>query len=191
MPDGIGGARTAGGARLLAGGGSRTVAIPDRLAETPSGATLVVMGDNLSRRLVPDPLWRTVASLLPGFGPRPQGGGTAPRDGRDVFTAVVFVLTGGCAWRRLPPAFGVSPATAHRRFLAWTEAGVWERLRRALRENPDLGDDREWAVAIVDAARSRNASRRDGPDAAGPARPHPPAGPACPAAAPPPGRPPR
>lgn len=83
---------------------------------------------DLSMRLVPDELWELVASLLPSFAARPQGGGTAPRDERAVFTAVVYVLTSGCAWRYLPESFGVSPATAHRRFSAWTEAGLWRRL---------------------------------------------------------------
>ncbi|MGW6240318.1 transposase [Streptomyces sp. NPDC055094] len=55
----------------------------------------------------------------------PQGGGTAPCDERAVFTAVVYALTSGCAWRHLPPTFSTSPATAtaHRRFTVWTEAG--------------------------------------------------------------------
>ncbi|MCP2261006.1 putative transposase of IS4/5 family (DUF4096) [Streptoalloteichus tenebrarius] len=114
------------------------------------------MGGNLSRRLVPDPLWRLVAPLIPGHAPRPQGGGSAPLDGRDVFTAVVFVLTSDCAWRRLPSSFAVSPATAHRRFAAWTKAGLWGRLRQVLSHAaPELGEDWEWAVAVVDAALSR------------------------------------
>lgn len=37
-------------------------------------------------------------------------------DDRAVFTAIVFVLTSGCAWRYLPPSFGVIVPTAHRQF---------------------------------------------------------------------------
>ncbi|MBD3003800.1 transposase [Streptomyces sp. 5-10] len=74
------------------------------------------MSAALSKRVVPDALWELVAPLLPSFAARPQGGGTAPCDERAVFTAVVYVLTTGCAWRHLPPTFGTSPATAHRRF---------------------------------------------------------------------------
>lgn len=112
------------------------------------------MGAHLSRRLVPDGLWELAAPLLPGFSPRRQGGGSAPLDDRTVFTAIVYVLTSACSWHHLPAAFEVSPATAHRRFGAWTEAGVWSRLR-ATAEEHDLGDDREWVVAIADAALSR------------------------------------
>jgi transposase len=42
----------------------------------------------------------------------------APGTSRDraVFTAIVHVLTTGRAWRHLLAEFGVSKATAHRRF---------------------------------------------------------------------------
>ncbi|MFJ8613591.1 transposase [Streptomyces sp. NPDC093675] len=84
------------------------------------------MGADPSKRLVPDELWELAAPLLPPFAARPQGGGTAPCDER-----AVYALTSGCAWRHLPPTFGTSPATAHRRFTVWTEAGLW-RLHRAV-----------------------------------------------------------
>ncbi len=77
---------------------------------------MTAVGLDLSRRLVPDGVWELVAPLLPPFSRRPQGGGTAPCDERAVFTAVVYVLTSGCAWRHLPETFGVSSATTHRRF---------------------------------------------------------------------------
>jgi transposase len=87
--------------------------------------------DLLARRLVPDALWDVVEPLLPRFEPRRQGGGSGPLDERAVFTAVVYVLTHGCAWRQLPDSFRVSAATAHRRYAAWTRAALWERLREA------------------------------------------------------------
>jgi transposase len=107
---------------------------------------------DLSQRLVPDDLWELVAPLLPSFATRPQGGGSAPCDERSVFTAVVFVLTSGCAWRHLPPTFGTSSATAHRRFTAWTQAGVWRRLHRAVLDELGARGQVDWTSAIVDAA---------------------------------------
>ncbi|WP_435843878.1 IS5 family transposase [Streptomyces hirsutus] len=106
----------------------------------------------LSQRLVPDELWSRVAPLLPSFTSRPQGGGTAPVDERAVFTAVVYVLTSGCAWRHLPETFGVSPATAHRRFSAWTKDGLWRRLHRAVLDELGALGEVDWTSAIVDAA---------------------------------------
>ncbi len=90
------------------------------------------MAERLGQDLVPDGLWEIVEPLLPLQPERPQGGGTRYRDDRAVFTAIVYVLTTGCAWRHLPAEFGVSQATAHRRFVAWTEAGLWRRLHRAV-----------------------------------------------------------
>ncbi|WP_220295153.1 IS5 family transposase [Streptomyces sp. MBT84] len=113
------------------------------------------MGVGLSQRLVPDGLWSLVDPLLPSFSARPQGGGTAPVDERAVFTAVVYVLTSGCAWRHLPETFGVSPATAHRRFSAWTEAGLWRRLHLAVLDELGSRGELDWTSAIVDAASVR------------------------------------
>ncbi|MGN2637877.1 IS5 family transposase [Nocardia takedensis] len=109
----------------------------------------------MSLRLVPDELWELVEPLLPEFGARPQGGGVAPVDQRAVFTAVVYVLTSGCAWRMLPPSFGVSVPTAHRRFTVWTQVGVWRRLHRAVLD--ELGGQGliDWSRAVVDGASVR------------------------------------
>ncbi|GAA4329763.1 hypothetical protein GCM10023086_59040 [Streptomyces venetus] len=58
--------------------------------------------------------------MLPPFAARLQGGGTTPCDARGVFTAVVFALTSGCAWRHLDslalkPLFRGIPAVRSRR----------------------------------------------------------------------------
>jgi transposase len=116
---------------------------------------LLFVGVDLSQRLVPDGLWDLAAPLLPSFASRPQGGGTAPLDERAVFTAVVYVLTSGCAWRHLPPTFGVSPATAHRRFSVWTKAGLWRRLHRAVLDELGVRGELDWTSVIVDAASVR------------------------------------
>ncbi|MFF3326414.1 IS5 family transposase [Streptomyces sp. NPDC002889] len=113
------------------------------------------MGADLSKRLVPDELWELVVPLLPSFAARPQGGGTAPCDERAVFTAVVYVLTSGCAWRHLPPTSGTPPATVHRRFTVWTEAGLWRRLHRVVLDELGARGEVDWASAIVDAASVR------------------------------------
>lgn len=113
------------------------------------------MPDPLSSRLVPDELWALVEPLLPQAKARPQGGGRARTDARTVFTAIVFVLTSECAWRQLPPVFGVTVPTAHRAFTEWTEAGLWRRLRRALHDQHRKPAAADWALVILDAADSR------------------------------------
>lgn len=113
------------------------------------------MVDALSSRLVPDALWEIVEPLLPGFRARPQGGGRAAIDDRAVFTAIVYVLTSGCAWRHLPPSFGVSVPTAHRRFTTWVRAGVFDELHRRVLDRLGAGGDLDWSAAILDAAHVR------------------------------------
>ena len=113
------------------------------------------MADQLSLRLVPDELWTLAEPLIPKFRPRPQGGGTAPRDDRAVFTAIVYVLTSGCAWRDLPPSFGVPFQTAHRRFGQWTRAGLWRRLHRAVLDELGARGELDWTSVIIDAASVR------------------------------------
>lgn len=49
-----------------------------------------------------------------------------------MFTAMVYVLTSGCAWRLLLPSFRMSVPTVHRRFGQWTHAGLCPLLNRAV-----------------------------------------------------------
>ncbi|MFJ9110039.1 transposase [Streptomyces sp. NPDC102283] len=86
--------------------------------------------------------------------PPARWGAKAPVDERAVITAVVYVLTSGCAWRCLPGPFEVSSATTHRRFTLWTEAGLWHSSHRAVLGKLGVrGPDR--SSAIVDAASVR------------------------------------
>jgi transposase len=110
--------------------------------------------DEFSRRLVPDGLWEIAGPLIPASPRRAQGGGIRRVDDRQVFAAIVFVLTTGCAWRHLPPVFGVSHQTAHRRFTEWSEAALGAapsgRARPARRRRRDrlvAGDRRRGESA--------------------------------------------
>lgn len=116
---------------------------------------VLVVVDRLSLRLVPDELWELVEPLIPAFEIRLQGGGTTSLDARQVFTAIVYVLTSGCAWRDLPPSFGVSFQTAHRRFTQWTRAGLWRELHRVLLDELGSQGLLDWSRAIVDGASVR------------------------------------
>lgn len=84
--------------------------------------------DEFARRLVPEGLWEITEPLIPDPPKRAQGGGIQRVDDRQVFAAVVFVLTTGCAWRHLPPTFGVSHQTTHRRFTEWSQTALWAKL---------------------------------------------------------------
>jgi transposase len=72
-----------------------------------------------------------------------------------VFTAIVYVLTSGCAWRDLPPSFGVPFQTAHRRFAQWTRAGVFRRLHHVVLDELGSRGALDWSRAIIDGASVR------------------------------------
>lgn len=113
------------------------------------------MVDVLARRLVPDELWALAEPLIPPARIRPQGGGRSRVDDRAVFTAIVFVLTSGCAWRHLPPSFGVTVPTVHRRFTEWTRAGLWRRLHRKVLDEFGQRGMIDWSRAVLDGASLR------------------------------------
>jgi transposase len=115
--------------------------------------------DDMVERLVPTELWELVGPRIPTWRARDQGGGTSPRDERASLAAVIFVLVTGCAWRHLPPVFGVSKATAHRRFTAWTSAGLWSELSAIAPDDVHGNPNLEWFLKVVHAAERRTKSR--------------------------------
>ncbi|TXS52264.1 transposase [Streptomyces sp. t39] len=72
--------------------------------------------------LVPEGLWELFRAVRPSIPTRPQGGGRRRADDRAVLAAIIFVATSGGTWRQLPPVFGASWQTVHRRFSEWTAA---------------------------------------------------------------------
>jgi transposase len=75
---------------------------------------------------------------------------------------VVYVLTSGCAWRRLPVTFGIAVPTAYRRFVEWNGVRLWERLYDSVHDVSGNGSDPDdhlvdWARSIRDAAEARAA----------------------------------
>lgn len=134
------------------GGRSRTAGRPDRRFSW----------------LAPMVVWPLAQRHLPGPTVRPQGGGTRRSDDEAVFAAVLFVLACETPWRALPRNFGVSWQHAHRRFVQWSDAEVWERLRENARD-PRLPEGvRHWAGCLACAAARRH--RRTTPAPVPPAR---------------------
>ncbi len=84
-----------------------------------------------------------------------RGGGVANIDDEAVFAAIIYVLVSGCAWRALPPCFGASKSTVHRRFLIWSRAGVWGRLHQKVLELLDGQNLVDLSRAVLDSAHVR------------------------------------
>ena len=108
--------------------------------------------DDVIRTWAPDELWDLAAPLIPPAPRRRQGGGIARVNDRAVLAAIVYVTRAGCSWWKLPtPMFGVSRATAHRRFGEWTRAGLWDRLHQAVLDRLGSAGAIDWSRAVVDS----------------------------------------
>jgi transposase len=109
----------------------------------------------LSQRLVPDDLWALAQPLIPLPKVRPQGGGRSRVGDRAVFVAVVYVLTSGCAWRRLPSSFGIAVPTAYRRFVEWSNLRLWDKLDEVVAARDGDAALAAWTREIRHAAATR------------------------------------
>ncbi len=99
---------------------------------------------------MPEEFFEIVAHHLPPEQPvGPRGG--RPRVGHRVVVRMIgFVLTTGCRWEDVPPELGCSGRTAHRRFRAWEEAGIWDRLHADLLRLLRKADKLDPNTAIID-----------------------------------------
>ena len=106
----------------------------------------------MAKELVTDKLWETIEPLLPSEAPKPKGG--RPRvDDRSALTGIIFVLKSGIPWEMLPQEMGCgSGVTCWRRLKEWHEAGVWEKLHRALLDQLGAADQIDWERACLDSA---------------------------------------
>src|ERR671927_975218 len=106
----------------------------------------------MAKPLVSDALWETIAPLVPPEPPQPKGGRPRVPD-RAALSGIIFVLKSGIPWDMLPQEMGCgSGVTCWRRLRAWQEAGVWERLHRALLDRLGAADKIDWSRASVDSA---------------------------------------
>ncbi|AFR09869.1 transposase DDE domain protein [Nocardiopsis alba ATCC BAA-2165] len=110
---------------------------------------------SMVERLVPDELWELFQLVVPEAPTRPQGGGRRRHGDRQVLAAIIFVATSGCTWAQLPPVFGPSGPTAHRRFSEWTRARVWAKLHRLVLDEPGSQGELDWSRCAIDSVNMR------------------------------------
>ncbi|MEV5989082.1 IS5 family transposase [Streptomyces sp. NPDC052051] len=105
--------------------------------------------------LIPETLWELFQRVVPSVPTRPQGGGRRRHGDREVLAAIVFVATTGCTWRQLPPVFGPSGSTAHRRFVEWTKARVFAKLHRLVLHELGSRGELDWSRCAIDSVNMR------------------------------------
>ncbi len=99
---------------------------------------------------IPDDLWVELQPLLPPEKP-PKTPGRPVVPFRPVMDGILYVLRTGCQWKALPREYG-SGSTCHRRFQAWVQAGVFERLWAKLLTRYDERRGIQWRWQSLDSA---------------------------------------
>lgn len=106
--------------------------------------------------VVDDEFWQLISPLLPRTQRRYRHPGRRRLDDRNVFTGILFVLTTGIAWQRLPQELGYgSGMTCWRRLHEWQQAGVFQRLHELLLAKLRQADRLDLSRAVCDSASLR------------------------------------
>src|ERR687885_2896689 len=107
----------------------------------------------MSKPLVSDALWDTIAPLLPPEPPKPKGGRPRVPD-RAALTGIIFVLKSGIPWEMLPREMGCgSGVPCWRRLRDWQQAGVGVRRQHVLLNRLGEADQSDGSRASMDRAR--------------------------------------
>lgn len=113
----------------------------------------------MTQALVTDELWKKLEPLLP----KPklknrhvQYAGRKPKDLRQIFNGIVFVLKTGVPWRALPATAAFpSGHTCRRYLLKWHKAGIWTRLSKILLAELRKNGQLKLNYAAVDSSSVR------------------------------------
>ena len=93
----------------------------------------------MDRFSLTDGQWTLIAHLLPG---KPGDPGQSGTDNRLFVEGVLWIARTGAPWRDLPAMFGAWNSV-FKRFRRWTLKGVFERVFKVLRGDPDF----EYVIA--------------------------------------------
>ena len=114
----------------------------------------------MAQELVDDELWARIAPLIPPRPRRRRYPGRRPLDDRKALDGILFVLSTGIGWERLPQELGWGSGTAcWRRLRDRQEAGVWDRLHEVLLAELRAADRIDWSRAVADSSHVRALKR--------------------------------
>ncbi len=104
---------------------------------------------------LPDALWAKMQPLLPERPQHPLGCHNPRVDDRAAMDGIFFVLRTGCQWAALDATGICTKSSAHRRFMEWTQAGVFEEFWRQGLLAYDAFQEIDWTWLSVDAAMTK------------------------------------
>lgn len=110
----------------------------------------------MAKQILDDELWQIIEPLLPKKKRRFRYPGRKSLDDRAVLRGILFILKTGIAWEDLPQEMGCgSGMTCWRRLRDWQNAGVWDKIHRALLSQLRRADQIDFSRAVVDSASVR------------------------------------
>jgi putative transposase len=105
---------------------------------------------------VSDGLWEILQPLLPVHPNTHRFGGGRPRvPDRQCADGIFYVLRTGCQWKALDATDLGSGSTAHSRFQAWTEAGIFLKFWQQGVERFDELKGLDWNWLSMDGAMTK------------------------------------
>mgnify|MGYP001571072420 CR=1 FL=1 len=104
---------------------------------------------------IPDALWEKMRQLIPPGKSHPLGCHNPRVPDRNAMNAILFVLRTGCQWNSLRATEICSSSSAHRRFLEWTEAGVFEEFWKQGLLKYDKIKGIDWSWLSMDGAMTK------------------------------------
>jgi len=111
----------------------------------------------VAKAILDDGLWEIIEPLLPEPKVRrKKHPGRKPLDNRRCLTGILYVLRTGIPWEYLPQEMGCgSGMSCWRRLREWQEAGVWEKLHKALLSKLNKANKINWSRAVADSSSIR------------------------------------
>ncbi len=97
-----------------------------------------------------DEQWQVIRPFIPVPAKRLDGRGRPRADDRQVLNGVLWIMRTGAAWQDLPSRYP-SPATCHRRFQSWCQAGLFEKILNALAQDLEERGKLDLSECFIDA----------------------------------------
>lgn len=92
----------------------------------------------MQRHALRDDQWERIKDALPG---KPGDRGRSSPDNRLFIEAVMWIGKTGAPWRDLPASYG-KWSSVHKRFMRWSQKGVWQMIFNTLAAQADT----EWLM---------------------------------------------
>jgi len=111
---------------------------------------------------ITDEFWNEVKSLIPEKERDPNkvykrapGGGRHPLEPRKVLQGIFYVLRTGIQWKALPKEQFGAASSVHRYFMAWAQAGVFQKMWEAGLQRYDELNGIDWSWLSIDGCMTK------------------------------------